>query len=64
VALLNTGRRTIRVATTAAAIGIKRAVRYKVENAWNGRTSTVADTIGARVAPDSALLYLVTGARR
>ena len=64
VALLNTGPRPIRIATSSATIGVNRAARYSVQNAWNGRTSTGTGTISARVAPDSALLYVVTGVRR
>jgi alpha-galactosidase len=61
VALLNTGRRPIRIVTTARSIGIKPAGRYVVQNAWNGRTSTGTGTISARVGSDSALLYVVAG---
>jgi alpha-galactosidase len=61
VALLNTGRRPIRIVTTARSIGIKPAGRYVIQNAWNGRTSTGTGTISARVGSDSALLYVVAG---
>jgi alpha-galactosidase len=60
VALLNTGVRTTRITTTAAATGIRHAARYRVQNLWNGRNSRSTGTISALVAPDSALLYSVS----
>ncbi len=64
VALLNIGARAIPIATTAPEIGIKPASRYLVQNAWNGRTSTSSGVIRAQVAPDSALLYVVSRERQ
>jgi alpha-galactosidase len=61
VALLNTGASALRITTTAPAVGMKHAARYHVVNAWTGRQSTISGTISARVAPDSALLYVVGG---
>ncbi len=60
VALLNTGSRWLTVTTSAAAIRIAHATRYRVQNLWSGRRSVSRGTITARVAPHSALLYGVT----
>jgi alpha-galactosidase len=62
VALLNTGRRAIRIAITARAIGARSAARYRIQNAWSGRASTGTGHISAQVAPDSALLYVIAAA--
>jgi alpha-galactosidase len=60
VALLNTGSRWLTITTSAAAIRIPHATRYRVQNLWNGRRSVGRGTISARVAPHSALLYGVS----
>lgn len=61
VALLNVGPKTLRIATTAAAIGMPRASRYRLRNLWSRGTTTSTGTISAQVPGESTVLLRVAG---
>jgi len=60
VALLNRGPRTLRISTTARAIGLPAARRYTAQNVWSGWTGTTRWSIGATVRRHEAVLYRVS----
>ena len=60
VALFNRGSTAQRISTTASAVGLPRAGRYTLLNAWTNQTSTTRGTISAFVQPDAVVLYRVT----
>jgi alpha-galactosidase len=60
VALLNRGSRTVRIATTAREVGLRRARRYKLKNLWAHTTRTTSGVISAPVRPHGVVLYRVT----
>ena len=62
VALLNRGATAIQIRTTARAIGISRAARYRVQNLWAHKSFTTTGEISGRVSPHAAMLYRVTRA--
>jgi alpha-galactosidase len=62
VALLNRGPRTLRLTTSAHAIGLSPVRGYRVENLWTHTSATTTGQISARVPPLSAVLYRVTNA--
>jgi alpha-galactosidase len=64
VALLNRGMRTITIKTSARAVGMRHASRYRVTNLWSRRSFRTAGSISVRVRPHSAVLYRVAPARR
>jgi alpha-galactosidase len=59
LALLNTGTNWTRITTSADAIGLARAARYRIVNQWSGATFTTTGQISIDVAPHSAKLYRV-----
>jgi alpha-galactosidase len=59
VALLNRGRRPLRITTTTQAIGLASGRRYAIENLWTHATATTGGAIGARVPGHSAVLYRI-----
>jgi alpha-galactosidase len=60
VALLNRGSRTLRIATTARRVGLRRARRYTLQNLWAHTTKTTPRVISAPVRPHGVVLYRVT----
>jgi alpha-galactosidase len=60
VALFNRGLSARRIATTAAATGLRNARHYALLNVWTNQTSTTYGTISALVRPGGAVLYRVT----
>lgn len=61
VALLNTGSTPLRITTSAGALGLPRAPRYRLDDLWRHTARTTRGTISSLVAPDSAVLYQVAG---
>jgi alpha-galactosidase len=59
IALLNRGARPARIVTTAARAGLPPLGSYRVRDLWAHKTSGSQGAIGARVAPDSVVLYRV-----
>ncbi len=62
VALLNRGSTTLRITTSARAIGIEPAAGYRLENLWSRKTEKTTGRINARVGPDSVVLFRVSRA--
>lgn len=60
VALLNRGRRPMRLTISARRLSLPRASSYGVHDLWAHTTRTTHSTISAVVAPHSVRLYLVT----
>ena len=60
VALLNRGSTPLRITTSAAKLGLRRAPAYEVDDLWAGRTRATRGPIGAVVPGHSAALYRVT----
>jgi alpha-galactosidase len=60
VALLNRGSAPLRITTSAAKLGLRRAPAYEVQDLWAGRTRTTSGPISAVVRGHSAALYRVT----
>jgi hypothetical protein len=62
VALLNRGSSAVRLATTAAAVGLARASGYAVRNVWTGGVTGAGagGTIAASVPGDSVVLLRVS----
>ena len=63
VALLNRGASPIRIKTSARALRIAPAARYRLANLWSHERFTTIGPISARVAPYAAVLYRVTPLR-
>ena len=63
VALLNRGARTITIRTTARALRIRHAARYRIANLWSHRSFETTGPLEARVKPHSAVLFRVAPAR-
>jgi alpha-galactosidase len=59
VALLNRGSQSLRITTTAGAVGLPVARAYRVRDLWAHRRITSAGRISALVAPDSVVMYRV-----
>jgi alpha-galactosidase len=59
LALFNSGTNWTRITTSADAIGLARAARYRIVNQWSGATFTTTGQISIDVAPHSAKLYRV-----
>ncbi len=59
VALLNVGSKKLTIATTAAAIGMPRASRYRLRNLWSHGTTTSTGAISAQVPGESTVLLRV-----
>jgi alpha-galactosidase len=60
VALLNRRGTAIAMATTARAIGLPPAARYRMLNVWSQATSITNGPITARIPPHGAVLYRVS----
>ena len=60
VALLNRGDTPLSIDTSAAAVGLGNAGAYLEHNLWTGEITQTASTIGATVAPNSAVLLRVS----
>jgi hypothetical protein len=62
VALLNRGSATLRIATTAAAVGLGAASSYAVRNVWSGSLADISQSasIAANVPGDSTVLLRVS----
>jgi alpha-galactosidase len=62
VALLNRGSGTLRISTTAKAVGLPAAASYVLRNVWTGAVSTVnaAGAITASVPSDTTVLVTVS----
>jgi hypothetical protein len=62
VALLNRGSATLRIATTAAAVGMGAASSYAVRNVWSGSLADIGKSasIAANVPGDSTVLLRVS----
>lgn len=61
VALLNRGSGTLQVRTSASAVGMGAARRYRLRDLWRQRTSSTVGPIAARVGGDSTVLLRVSG---
>jgi alpha-galactosidase len=59
VALLNRGATPLWITTSANAVGLSRARRYRIHDLWRHTSSTTSGTIKALVAPNSVVLYRV-----
>jgi Alpha galactosidase A/Alpha galactosidase C-terminal beta sandwich domain len=60
VALLNRGPGTIRVGTTATAVGLPQAKSYRMRNVWSHKAYSIGGEISAEVAPYSTVLLRVS----
>ena len=60
VALLNRGASALTISTSATAAGLVPASSYRLENLWDGATTTTGGPITAVVPADSAVLYRLT----
>jgi alpha-galactosidase len=60
VALLNRRGTPIRLTTSAHAIGLGPAARYRIVNVWSHTTKTTSGAIDARVPPHGTVLYRVS----
>ncbi len=56
VALLNRGTSTIRITTSASAIGMSSASSYTLRNLWTHGTSSTSGSVSAEVPGDSTVL--------
>jgi alpha-galactosidase len=59
VALLNRGSGTVRIRTSAAAVGMPAGARYLLRDLWRHRTGSTGGAIVAAVAPRSTTLLRV-----
>jgi len=57
VALLNRGSGTVRISTTARAVGLPTASRYLLQDLWSSRTTTTQSIISALVPAHGVVLY-------
>ena len=57
VALLNRGTGTVRISTTALAVGLPKAARYILQNLWTNQTTTTQSAISALVPGHGVVLY-------
>ena len=57
VALLNRGTSTIRIGTTALAVGLPKAARYLLQNLWTNQTTMTRSAISALVPGHGVVLY-------
>ena len=62
IALLNRGSSAVQLSTTAAAVGLPAASRYKVTNVWSGQNSTSTGSLSAQVPAFSTVLLRVAPA--
>jgi hypothetical protein len=60
VALLNRATSTVRIATSASAVGMPSASSYTLRNLWTHSTSSTGGSIGAEVPGDSTVLLRVS----
>jgi alpha-galactosidase len=60
VALFNTGSTTIKIATTARAVGLPHTSSYKLWNLWTNTTANTTGKITANVPSDAVVLYRVS----
>lgn len=60
VALFNRGSGGQKITTTASAIGLPHASKYKLVNLWTNKSTTTSGTISANVPSDAVVLYRVT----
>jgi alpha-galactosidase len=60
VALFNRGSGSVRIGTTARAIGLGNARAYRVVDVWRSVGHRTSGAISAVVAPDSVVLYRVS----
>jgi hypothetical protein len=63
VALLNRGFNTLRISTSAEAIGMPRAASYRLRNLWTHRSWSTTGRISVEVQGESAVLLRVSRAR-
>ena len=61
VALLNRGTSPLTITTSAAALGLAHADSYTLNDLWAHQSTETAGQIRATVAPQSAILYRVSG---
>ena len=57
VALLNRGTSTVRIGTTALAVGLPKAARYLLQNLWTNQTTMTQSAISALVPGHGVVLY-------
>lgn len=63
VALLNRGPSTLRISTSAAAIGMPHASRYRLRNLWTHSTASSGGTISMQVPGESTAMLRVSAVR-
>ncbi len=59
VALLNRGKNTLKISTTARAVGLPGVPRYSIENLWSGASRSSTGTLAASVPGQATVLLRV-----
>ncbi len=59
VALLNRGHKSLKIATTAAAVGLPGVPRYSVQNLWSGAVRSSTGAVAASVPAQATVLLRV-----
>lgn len=60
VALFNRGTSALQITTTASAVGLPQASRYRLQNLWTNTATKTKNKIAARVPAHGVVLYRVT----